>query len=382
MRVGPYPVPVVAPVPPDPSVPPASAAGAPPAAPVTPVAAPTPEPAAPPSITRAPAHAGRAGPRRRDDLDEPTDRRRRSQPTAVLSRPEGRHARPRRADPAAVASLMDGRTIHVSRLFPAERPSRSPQAGPGDPQQGARDFEERGISTCSWRVGMATWTNRRARPRRRRRSCCARQPSPRVGAAEDDFSIASDRRDRRQSDADCTRSTPSSPSPCRPTSRTSSRSRVRPQPVFGRTAQGGRRPSPASASRARTVLGTFSYAKLPMVVDLEANAGSLAAHDVIAAMAGHRPAQQAPAPRPVLTSTSARPTEMPPDESSSSWTPTPPELRHQTPSSRGSDSSCRARPAPARARPSRTLSPAWSRAARACCSWPRSGPRSPPCSTG
>jgi hypothetical protein len=50
---------------------------------------------------------------------------------------------------------------------------------------------------------------------------------------------------------------------------------------------------PGFAIRARHVLGTFSYAKLPMVTDLAVNLEALIAHDIVAALAGHRPAQVA-----------------------------------------------------------------------------------------
>jgi DNA polymerase III delta prime subunit len=58
-----------------------------------------------------------------------------------------------------------------------------------------------------------------------------------------------------------------------------------PHPVFaelGRMCQG----IPAFQIAPRLVLGTFSYAKLPMVADLVAQLGTLADHDVVAALAG------------------------------------------------------------------------------------------------
>ena len=43
---------------------------------------------------------------------------------------------------------------------------------------------------------------------------------------------------------------------------------------------------PAFAVREKTVLGNFSYAKLPMVRDLQASIDALTEHDLVAALAG------------------------------------------------------------------------------------------------
>lgn len=50
---------------------------------------------------------------------------------------------------------------------------------------------------------------------------------------------------------------------------------------------------PGFAVRPKTVLGNFSYAKLPMVRDLQASVEALAEHDLIAALAGDADARQA-----------------------------------------------------------------------------------------
>jgi hypothetical protein len=63
-----------------------------------------------------------------------------------------------------------------------------------------------------------------------------------------------------------------------------------PQPVFDRLTKEAATVRGFSVA-ARRVLGTFSYAKLPMVNDLNGNVEALIAHDVVAAIAGHRPAQ-------------------------------------------------------------------------------------------
>jgi DNA polymerase III delta prime subunit len=58
-----------------------------------------------------------------------------------------------------------------------------------------------------------------------------------------------------------------------------------PQPVYAELARMCQR-IPAFQITPRLVLGTFSYAKLPMVADLAAQLGTLANHDVVAALAG------------------------------------------------------------------------------------------------
>ncbi|HET8600053.1 MAG TPA: AAA domain-containing protein [Segeticoccus sp.] len=65
-----------------------------------------------------------------------------------------------------------------------------------------------------------------------------------------------------------------------------------PDPVFAELNRACRR-VPGFRIRPRLVVSTFSYAKLPMVADLAALGPSLADHDVVAALAGDRRAQQA-----------------------------------------------------------------------------------------
>ena len=76
----------------------------------------------------------------------------------------------------------------------------------------------------------------------------------------------------------------------------------------------------------RLVVGTFSYAKLPMVADLAAQGASLADHDVVAALRATRARCGQCAP----TCRKARPTPTPPASTSSSMR-TPPSRRPSTP---------------------------------------------------
>ena len=71
----------------------------------------------------------------------------------------------------------------------------------------------------------------------------------------------------------------------------------------------------------RLVVGTFSYAKLPMVADLAAQGDALADHDVVAALAGDPDALEAVRSRRLPDGRAPTPS---PAASTSSSTPTPP----------------------------------------------------------
>lgn len=78
--------------------------------------------------------------------------------------------------------------------------------------------------------------------------------------------------------------------------------RFDPNPVLQQVAQACAS-VPGFGVEPRLVLGTFSYARLPMVADLEAQGGALATHDVVAALAGDPEALAAVAARPPVSTT-------------------------------------------------------------------------------
>ncbi len=196
------------------------------------------------------------------------------------------------ASPAALDALMDGRTVTLSRLFDEDDLSDRRKRARAIRNKTREALEERGIATCFVAIGMATWTNSigtatPAAPVLLREAAIAA-----VGAAEDDFELAL-----------------TGETEVNPTLRHFLQEEFRvglpedledlilpgqfdPEPLFDRI----RKEASAVAGfgiRPRTVLGTFSYAKLPMVNDLNANLDALITHDVVAAIAGHRPAQVA-----------------------------------------------------------------------------------------
>jgi very-short-patch-repair endonuclease/DNA polymerase III delta prime subunit len=194
------------------------------------------------------------------------------------------------AAPLAVDALMDGRTISLSRLFqPDVLPDRLKRAR-AIRNKAREALEERGIATCFIAVGMATWRNTQgaaipAAPVLLREASIAA-----VGAAEDDFQIAL----TGETDVNPTLlhmlseqfevSLPEDLDELIPSGQ------FDPQPVFDRVRKEAAA-IPGFDITPRRVLGTFSYAKLPMVEDLKGNLEALIAHDVVAAIAGNRPAQ-------------------------------------------------------------------------------------------
>ncbi len=194
------------------------------------------------------------------------------------------------ADPVAVDALMDGRTVALSTLFAAEvLPDRLKRAR-AIRNKSRESLEERGIVTCFLAVGMATWTNTvgtatPAAPILLREASIAA-----VGAGEDDFALA------------LTGETDLNPTLVHLLEDRFAieitddvvdlidEDRFDPQPVFSRLEKEAAN-VPGFAIAPRRVLGTFSYAKLPMVTDLTTNMDALLAHDVVAAIAGNRDAQ-------------------------------------------------------------------------------------------
>jgi very-short-patch-repair endonuclease len=197
------------------------------------------------------------------------------------------------ADPVAVDALMDGRTVALSRLFTPELLTERAKRARAIRNKSREGLEERGIATCFVAIGMATWDNPRgtatpAAPVLLREASIAA-----AGAAEDDFELA------------LTGETDVNPTLLHLLSEqyliTVDPDELLdliepgvfdPAPVFDRLAKEAAT-VPGFVITPRRVLGTFSYAKLPMVSDLAANVEALIAHDVIAAIAGNREAQVA-----------------------------------------------------------------------------------------
>ncbi len=197
------------------------------------------------------------------------------------------------ADPNAVGSLMDGRTVPMSRLFgPELLPDRLKRAR-AIRNKAREGLEERGIATCFVAIGMATWTNTRGTSTPAAPILLREASIVATGAAETEFEIA------------LTGETEVNPTLLHLLDDQFAVTldddelldligpgRFDPQALFDQLAKASTSVA-GFAIAARKVLGTFSYAKLPMVTDLNANLDAIVAHDVISAIAGDRGTQLA-----------------------------------------------------------------------------------------
>jgi hypothetical protein len=194
-----------------------------------------------------------------------------------------------RADETAVSAVRAGRTVALARLFPDPAAHADAIKRARTIRNRARELhEERGIETCYLASGVATWIHPKggaapAAPVLLRSAVLRAR-----GAAEDDFELtvaaeaevnpvlvhvlATDFDVRFDADqlAD-----------------------LDPAQAFERLDKEAAERVRGFAIRPHEVIGTFSYAKLPMVTDLGAATAALAAHDVVAAIAGDRAAQAA-----------------------------------------------------------------------------------------
>ena len=195
------------------------------------------------------------------------------------------------AAPVAVAALLDGRTVALSRLFGLDVLAERTKRARAIRNKSREGLEERGIATCYLAIGMATWTNSRgtatpAAPLLLREASIAA-----VGAAEDDFELAL----TGEMDLNPTLLHLLSDQYLITIEQDELLELIEPvdfdpAPLFDRLCKEAAS-VPGFAISPRRVLGTFSYAKLPMVTDLATNVEALIAHDVIAAIAGNREAQ-------------------------------------------------------------------------------------------
>jgi hypothetical protein len=194
------------------------------------------------------------------------------------------------ADETALAAVHAGRAMPLAKLFPDAGAHADAVKRARTIRNKARELlEERGIETCYLASGMATWVNPKggATPSA---PVLLRSAQLRArGAAEEDFdlTVAADAVlnpvlvhilaadfDVRF-DADQVADLPE------------------PDQVFERLAKESADRVRGFTIKPKRVLSTFSYAKLPMVTDLGAATDALAAHDVVAAIAGDRDAQAA-----------------------------------------------------------------------------------------
>ncbi|MFI5913548.1 AAA domain-containing protein [Dactylosporangium sp. NPDC051541] len=201
------------------------------------------------------------------------------------------------ADPVALQALLGGRTLPLGQLFPDRDAHQAAIKRARTIRNKARELtEERGIETCFAAIGSATWDQPPGSGAAPAAPVLLRSAQLRArGAAEDDFDLT------LQGDLELN-----------PTllqlleedfgvrldadeleELVSYQSGFDPQPLYERLGKEASARVRGFAISPRCVLGTFSYAKLPMVTDLRVGARALIEHDVIAAIAGDRDAQAA-----------------------------------------------------------------------------------------
>ncbi len=186
------------------------------------------------------------------------------------------------ADLVAVEQLLSGQPVVLSQLYRrtlfADRRNRV-RAIRNKAREAA---EERGIAICHVALGMATWRNAQGAAVPAAPVLLRAAAIDATTAAEDDFEL------RIVGDP--------VPNPALLhllTEQFKIDIEVPDESDFGAALAAKAAVVPGFTIKDRTVLGTFTYAKLPMVEDLDKSLDALVAHDVVAAIAGHRPAAHA-----------------------------------------------------------------------------------------
>lgn len=194
------------------------------------------------------------------------------------------------AQPEAVDLLLDGRAVRISRMFSSETRNDRLKRARAIRNKSREALEERGIVTCFLAIGMATWTNNQGSATPAAPILLREAAISAVGASEDDFELSLTGetdvnptllhflRDQFHVDLpdDLDLLVPAG--------------RFDPSTVYDRIVKECA-DVPGFTITGRRILGTFSYAKLPMVSDLNANQEALVVHEVVAAISGNREAQ-------------------------------------------------------------------------------------------
>lgn len=220
------------------------------------------------------------------------------------------------ASAPSLAALLSEMPVRLSQLFPDAPHSEEALArGRGVHRRAQAHFEERGIDTLFLALGMATWTT----------STSSATPAAPVllrpvrlqprGAARNDFDV------RLHGDWQVNGT-------LLHLLRTEFAVHIDPDdllalldtttdldtaPLFGELAETAA-DVPGFAVADAAIIGTFAYTKLPMVADLRDNIAQLAAHDLIAAVAGVEGAQEALRELRRHDVDASRPDTIPPDE--------------------------------------------------------------------
>lgn len=219
---------------------------------------------------------------------------------------------------AARHALLSGRSVRLSHFFPAEAESRGTEGedeGEGDARRSAtpleaaakraraivakalENYEERGLETLFLAQGMASWVDDETKAQPQAPVLLWPVEVKAAGGAARDFSLKLGeepdvnptllhmldhrfgvRLDRAVLE-DLAEVPDSGP--------------LETTPLYDLLEKEATKEAPGFSITERLVVGNFSYAKQPMVDDLEAFEAELAAHDIVAAIAGDEEARQA-----------------------------------------------------------------------------------------
>ncbi|MDI2127204.1 AAA domain-containing protein [Yinghuangia seranimata] len=193
------------------------------------------------------------------------------------------------ADPRAVDALLAGEPQRISRLFPGDERADAAKRARTVHAKTQELAEERGIHTAYLVTAMATWDAPDAPRPPASPVLLWPVESTRLGAGDDDFTLqvapeaeanlsllhVLKREFGVELDAEALAEAAASPAD---------------QDAAVQMMREATARVPGFAVSSRRVVGNFSYAKLPMVQDLERAGGLLASHDLVAAIAGDRTA--------------------------------------------------------------------------------------------
>ena len=201
--------------------------------------------------------------------------------------------------PDLLMDVLSGRTVALSRMFADEeaRPAAVKRAR-AVRNRAQEHFEERGLETLFLACGMATWTNQRGTAVPAAPVLLVQSRLAPRGAAQDEFEVAVTGEmevnptllQMLQSEFDCSCD---SEELLTQAGIEGSVDTLEELDVAYRWLSERCGSVPGFHVTPRFVLGTFSYAKLPMVKDIENALEAMVAHDLIAALAGDDEARAA-----------------------------------------------------------------------------------------
>lgn len=204
------------------------------------------------------------------------------------------------APPRPVFDILAGRARHLAHLFPADEDALADAARRSRTihNKAQAIYEERGIHTLYLACGLATWDNQHGAAEPAAPVLLAPATLTARGAAQQNFDLQVTGELEinptllnalaAEFDVDCDPEELLTSSGMEGAIDTPDELRI----AYAWLSEKAR-DIPGFAVRTKTVLGNFSYAKLPMVRDLLGSVEALVEHDLIAALAGDADARQA-----------------------------------------------------------------------------------------